>query len=105
MSPRPSIVLIYTFLRILLFVATWMLLELLTPLRGIWSLVVALLISGVISFFVLNHQRRAMSQVVAGFFGRINARIDASARAEDVDDDDFTHEAADRSQNDPQAER
>lgn len=105
MSPRPSIVLIYTFLRILLFVATWMLLELLTPLRGIWSLVVALLISGVISFFVLNHQRRAMSQVVAGFFGRINERIDASARAEDVDDDDFSREAADRSQSDPQAER
>jgi hypothetical protein len=73
-------------MRLLLFIAVWLLLQLLTPLRGLWALVLALLVSGAISFFLLNRQRDAMSGVVAGFFGRINDRIDASTRAEDVDD-------------------
>lgn len=73
-------------MRLLVFIAVWLLLQLLTPLRGLWALVLALLVSGAISFFLLNRQRDAMSGVVAGFFGRINDRIDASTRAEDVDD-------------------
>ena len=73
-------------MRLMVFLAVWLRLQLLTPLRGLWALVMALLVSGAISFFLLNRQRDAMSGVVAGFFGRINDRIDASARAEDFDD-------------------
>lgn len=83
---RPPPVLVYTTMRFLLFMSVWLVLQLLTPLRGLGALVVALLVSGAISFFLLNRQREAMSGVVAGFFGRINDRIDASARAEDYDD-------------------
>ena len=35
---------------------------------------------------VLDRPRGKVGVAAAGFFGRINARIDASARAEDVDD-------------------
>lgn len=83
---QPPAVLVYTTMRLLMFLAVWLLLQLLTPLRGLWALVLALLVSGAISFFLLNRQRDAMSGVVAGFFGRINDRIDASTRAEDIDD-------------------
>lgn len=83
---RPPVVLVYTTMRLLLFIAVWLLVQLITPIRGLWALVLALLISGAISFFLLNRQRDAMSGVVAGFFGRINDRIDASTRAEDYDD-------------------
>ncbi len=80
-------VLIYTGLRLLLLLAVWLLIELVTPLRGLTSVVVALLASGVISLFLLNRQRASMSVVVGSFFRGINERIDAAARAEDVDDD------------------
>ena len=83
---QPPPVLIYTTMRVMVFIAVWLLIQLVTPLRGLWALVVALLVSGVISLFLLNRQRDAMSGVVAGFFGRINDRIDASTRAEDYDD-------------------
>ncbi len=81
-------VLIYTGLRLLLLLAVWLLIELVTPLRGLTSVVVALLASGVISLFLLNRQRASMSVVVGSFFRGINERIDAAARAEDVDDDE-----------------
>lgn len=83
---QPPPVLMYTTMRVMVFIAVWLLVQLITPLRGLWALVVALLVSGAISLFLLNRQRDAMSGVVAGFFGRINARIDASTRAEDFDD-------------------
>lgn len=83
---RPPAVLVYTTMRLLMFVAVWLLVQLITPIRGLWALVLAVLVSGAISFFLLNRQRDAMSGVVAGFFGRINDRIDASTRAEDFDD-------------------
>lgn len=83
---QPPPVLTYTLMRVLLFIAVWLLLQLLSPLRGLWALALALLVSGAISFFLLNRQRDAMSGVVAGFFGRINARIDANTRKEDDDD-------------------
>lgn len=78
---------IYTGMRILLFIAIWLLLQLLTPLRGLWGVAAAILISGLISIFVLNRQRDAMSSTVGAFFRRINERIDESARAEDFDDE------------------
>ena len=70
-------------MRVGLFVGVWLLLQLLTPLRGLWAVAVAILMSGLISLFLLNRQRAAMSSVVGGFFGRINARIDAASQAED----------------------
>jgi len=45
-----------------------------------------LVISGFISLVVLNRSRDAASASVVGVFSRINARIDASTRAEDVDE-------------------
>ena len=77
----------FTALRLLLFGFVWLLIQLTTPLRGLLATVVALLISGVISVAVLDRQRAAMGAVLSGFFGRINARIDESTRAEDEADD------------------
>lgn len=73
-------------MRVGLFLAVWLLLQLVTPLRGLWAALVAILASGLISIFLLSRQRTAMSAVVGGFFGGINARIDAASRAEDFDD-------------------
>lgn len=70
-------------MRLGLLLAVWLLVQLVTPLRGLWAVVVAVLVSGVISWFLLQRQRAAMSAVVGGFFGRINARIDQASRAED----------------------
>ena len=78
-------VLSYTGLRVLLLFAVWLLLQVFTTVRGWLAVVVALLISGVISLFLLNRQRASMGMVVASFFGGINARIDAATRAEDDD--------------------
>jgi hypothetical protein len=81
-------VLWYTLLRFAMLVAVWFVIQLLTPLRGVWAIVLALLISGAISLLVLNRQRDAVSTGVANFFGRINARIEESKTAEDFDEDE-----------------
>ena len=78
-------VLTYTGLRVLLLLAVWFILQLFTPLRGWLSVAVALVISGLVSLFLLNRQRASMGLVVSSFFGGINARIDAATRAEDDD--------------------
>jgi hypothetical protein len=70
-------------MRVGLFLAVWLLLQLITPIRGLWGLFVAIIVSGVLSAFVLNRQRTAMGEVIGRFFGGINARIDAASRAED----------------------
>lgn len=70
-------------MRVGLFLGVWLLLQLLTPLRGLWAVALAIVASGLISLFLLNRQRAAMSSVVGGFFGRINARIDAASQSED----------------------
>ena len=76
----------FTLLRVLLLAGVWVLVQVTPGLRGLTAIVVALLISGLISLVVLNRQRDAMGEVVAGFFRSINARIDASARAEDCEE-------------------
>lgn len=76
-------VLRYTLLRIAIFVAVWLVLDLLTPLTTLWAAAAAILISGAISLVVLDRQRSAAGQVVGGFFSRLNARIDAGTRRED----------------------
>ncbi len=78
----------YTLLRLAMLIAVWFMFQLLTPLRGIWAVVAALLVSGAISLLVLNKQRDAVSIGVANFFGRINDRIEASKSAEDFDEDE-----------------
>jgi hypothetical protein len=78
-------VLTYTGLRVLLLLVVWLILQLVTPLRGWLSVAVALVISGLVSLFLLNRQRASMGLVVSSFFGGINARIDAATRAEDDD--------------------
>jgi Flp pilus assembly pilin Flp len=75
-------------MRVGLFVAVWLVLQLVTPLRGLWAAVVAIVISGLISVVLLNRQRSAMGGVVGGFFRGINERIDAASRAEDIPDDE-----------------
>jgi hypothetical protein len=79
-------VVVYTVLRIALFLVIWVLIDLLTPVHGVGAAVTAILISGAISLFVLDRQRAKVGRVAAGFFGRINERIEASATAEDDDD-------------------
>lgn len=78
-------VLRYTAWRVLLLVAVWAPLQFLTPLRGVLAIVLAFLISGAISLFVLDRQRERAGRSVGGYFGRLNARIEESKRAEDVD--------------------
>ena len=78
---------VYTILRIALFAAVWLTFELLTPISGVWAIVAAILISGAISIVVLDRQRDRVGAIAAGFFRGINERIEASARAEDIDDE------------------
>jgi len=80
-------VLVYTLLRVALFVGVWMILVLLTPVRGLLALGAAIVMSGAISLVLLDRPRNAVGAAAAGFFGRINARIDASSGAEDAEDD------------------
>ena len=80
-------VLVYTALRVALFAAVWLTIELLTPINGLLAIITAILVSGAVSLLVLDRQRGRAASVAAGFFGRINERIEASARAEDVDDE------------------
>lgn len=87
MTSRSLAFLAYTLLRVLIFAAVWLLLLWLTPLEGVYAIVMAILISGVISIPLLSHQRDAVSVGIAGFFRRMNERIDASARAEDDADE------------------
>ncbi len=58
----------------------------LVGLRGFGLLLVALIGSGVASLFLLDRQREALGESVGGVLGRINARIDANTRSEDIDD-------------------
>lgn len=73
----------YTGLRLLLLVAVWLTLQLVTPLRGLIAVAIALVVSGVIGFFLLDRPRNEASASLSRVFGRINARIEASNRAED----------------------
>ena len=77
---------VYTVLRVLVFLGVWALLWVLTPLDALWSAVAAILISGAISLVLLDRQRGRVGRAAGGFFARINARIDAATRAEDIDE-------------------
>lgn len=77
-------VLTYTFARIALLAVVYGI-GYLAGLRDLPLLVMAFLGSGVLSLVVLNRQRDAFGGRVAGFFARINDRIEANTRKEDVD--------------------
>ena len=86
-SSTTAAVIVYTLLRIALFAVVWVLTWLLTPLDGLWSAVAAILVSGALSLVLLDRQRGRVGQAAGRFFSRINDRIDAAARAEDIDDE------------------
>lgn len=76
---------VYSALRLGLLAGVWLIIELLTPISGVWAIVLAILVSGALSIVVLDRVRNRAGLAVGGFFSSINARIDASARAEDED--------------------
>ena len=76
----------YTGLRVALLAAVWLLIQVVTPLRGLMAIAVAIVISGVISFILLDRTRDRASVGLSGFFRRIDERIERSRTAEDVDD-------------------
>lgn len=78
---------VYTAMRVALLAGVWLVIQLVTPMRGLLAIAVALVISGFISFIVLDRSRDSASAGLAGVFGRINDRIERSKVAEDVDDD------------------
>lgn len=78
---------IYTGLRVALLAAVWLLIQAVTPLRGLLAIALALVISGAVSFIVLDRSRDKASAGVFGAFRRINDRIEASRTAEDWDDE------------------
>jgi hypothetical protein len=88
-STRPATVralAVYTVLRVALFAVVWGVIWFLTPLDAVWSAAAAILISGAISLVLLDRQRGRVGAAAGGFFSRLNARIDAASRAEDVDE-------------------
>jgi len=86
-SSTTAAVILYTVLRLALFGVVWALVWVLTPLDGLWSAVAAVLASGALSLVLLDRQRGRVGQAAGRFFSRINERIDAATRAEDIDDE------------------
>ena len=78
---------IYTGLRLALLAGVWLVIQIVTPMRGLLAIAVALVFSGVISFIVLDRPRDRASAGLFGVFRRIDERIERSKVAEDIDDD------------------
>jgi hypothetical protein len=76
--------LFYTILRFGLFIVVFGLLWF-AGVRSILLLALAILISGVLSYFVLNSQRAAMSGAISRRITDFRERLDAGTRAEDDD--------------------
>lgn len=81
---------VYTGLRLAVLAGVWLVIQIVTPMRGLLAIAVALVISGVISFIVLDRPRDRASAGLSGVFRRIDERIERSKVAEDVDDDPVT---------------
>lgn len=77
-------ILIYTLLRLGLLAITLFVLSLF-GLRSIELLLVGFLVSGLISFFVLDRKRNEVSATLAGTFSRMNQRIASDTTKEDLD--------------------
>jgi hypothetical protein len=76
--------LFYTILRFGLFIVVFGLLWL-AGAQGVLLLALAILISGVLSYFLLNNQRAAMSGALSRRLTDFRTRLDAGTRAEDED--------------------
>lgn len=83
---------IYTALRLLLFAASfgiivgvWFLFTDSVPI--LWALILALVVSGIGSYFVLNPQREALARNVQTRADRMGARLEEIKAKEDADDD------------------
>jgi hypothetical protein len=81
---------VYTGLRLLIFVASfgvvvgvWFLLDDRVPI--VWALLLALLISGIGSYFALHRQREAFARRVEERASRMSARMEEMRSKEDVD--------------------
>jgi hypothetical protein len=74
----------YTLLRLILFVAAFALLYA-AGAHGLLLLGGAILVSGVISYFLLNSQRTAMAGAIGRRVTSFRERLDAGTRAEDED--------------------
>ncbi len=79
----------YTTLRLAMLIAVGALCYLI-GMRGIFLAAVAFLVSGILSFFVLDRQRDALGASVGSVISGINARIDANTRSEDDDPEEAT---------------
>jgi Flp pilus assembly protein TadB len=74
----------YTLLRVLIFLAVALILALF-GVHGLTLIVVALLISAIISLPLLSRFRDRMSTSLTRRLGRFSARLDEGTRGEDVD--------------------
>jgi hypothetical protein len=96
----------YTLWRVLFVVIAWFIIQLATPLRGIWAIALAIVVSGIFSIVFLGRQRDAMSTAMFGFFRGINERIDAAAAKEDFDEPELVAGDGDtQTQEDTEAEQ
>ena len=74
----------YTLLRLLIFFAAALVLALF-GVHGLTLIVIALLISAIISLPLLSRYRDLMSKSLSGRMGTFKARLDQGTKAEDVD--------------------
>jgi flagellar biosynthesis component FlhA len=75
---------VYSVSRVALFAATFLiLLALLRDVSPLLVLLIAAVVSGVASYFLLARQRQAMAGVVAARVSKVQKRIDRAAAAED----------------------
>jgi hypothetical protein len=83
---RQHPVFVYSLLRIAMLVVVGAVLSV-VGVRGVWLILFAFLVSGVLSAFVLRRPREGAVLGFTSVYHGINDRIDASTRAEDTDDD------------------
>lgn len=55
-------------------------------LRGPLLIILGFLGSGILSFVMLNNQRSQLGGRISGYFAKINEKLDANTRKEDLDD-------------------
>ena len=71
--------------------------------RGVWLILFAFLLSGVIAMVALKGSREGAAYGITHAVKRVNERIDESSRAEDYDDlDDDLAEAPEPAADDPE---
>jgi hypothetical protein len=74
----------YTLLRVLIFFAVALILALF-GVHGFTLIVVALIVSAIISVLVLSRLRDRMSSSLASWMGRFGSKLDEGTRGEDTD--------------------